>query len=76
MHEHTNLYYSSFPIPLQDLLHMLPSNETLVAAREVIDEQIDKRIQELEKEKYWDWQPTDDSGKYLYVISYTMIFTL
>lgn len=39
---------------------MLPSNETLVAAREVINEQIDKRIEELEKEKYWDWQPADD----------------
>lgn len=50
------------PIPLEDLLHMLPTNETLVATREVIDEQIDKRIDELEKEKYWDWQPTDDSS--------------
>lgn len=39
---------------------MLPSNETLVAAREVMNEQIDKRIEELEKEKYWDWQPADD----------------
>ncbi|CAO3640235.1 unnamed protein product [Mucor hiemalis] len=48
------------PIPLVDLLNMLPSNETLVAAREVINEQIDKRIDELEKEKYWDWQPADD----------------
>lgn len=57
-------FYRS-PIPLQDLLHMLPTNETLVATREVIDEQIDKRIEELEREKYWDWQPADDSsGKF------------
>lgn len=41
---------------------MLPTNQTLVAAREVIDEQIDKRIDELEREKYWDWQPSDDSS--------------
>jgi len=50
-----------FAIPLDDLLHMLPTNETLVAARNVIDEQIDKRIDELKREKYWDWQGVDDS---------------
>jgi hypothetical protein len=41
---------------------MLPTNETLVATRDVIDEQIDKRVDELQKEKYWDWQPADDSS--------------
>lgn len=41
---------------------MLPTNITLIGAREVIDEQIDKRIDGLEKEKYWDWQPSDDSS--------------
>lgn len=41
---------------------MLPTNETLVATRQVIDEQIDKRMDELEREKYWDWQPTEDSS--------------
>ncbi|CAO0795418.1 unnamed protein product [Mucor circinelloides] len=50
-----------FAIPLDDLLHMLPTNETLVAARNVVDEQIDKRIEELKREKYWDWQGGDDS---------------
>jgi len=40
---------------------MLPTNETLVAARNVVDEQIDKRIEELKREKYWDWQGGDDS---------------
>lgn len=43
---------------------MLPTNETLTTTREVIEEQLDKRMDEIEREKYWDWQPTDDeSGK-------------
>jgi adenosyl cobinamide kinase/adenosyl cobinamide phosphate guanylyltransferase len=41
---------------------MLPTNETMIATRQVIDEQIDKRIEKLEKEKYWDWQTMDDTG--------------
>lgn len=64
------MYYTcSKPIPLEDLLHMLPTNETLESTRRVIDEQLDKRMDEIEKEKYWDWQPTDDeSGKFkLYI---------
>lgn len=56
------MYFYRNPIPLEDLLHMLPTNITLIGAREVIDEQIDKRIDGLEKEKYWDWQPSDDSS--------------
>ncbi|KAI8075773.1 hypothetical protein BDF21DRAFT_423644 [Thamnidium elegans] len=46
-------------IPLEDLLHMLPTNETLESTRLIIDEQLDKRMGEVEREKYWDWQPTD-----------------
>ncbi|KAI8645850.1 hypothetical protein BD408DRAFT_43760 [Parasitella parasitica] len=40
---------------------MLPTNDTLVSTRYVIDEQIEKRIQELNQEKYWDWQGLGDS---------------
>ncbi|KAI7889472.1 uncharacterized protein EV154DRAFT_514338 [Mucor mucedo] len=64
------------PIPLEDLLHMLPTNKTLVAAREVIDEQIDKRIDELEREKYWDWQPSDESSDRSNSVPFTCNFQM
>lgn len=44
---------------MEDLLHMLPTNETMVATRQVIDEQIDKRIEKLQNEKYWDWETAE-----------------
>ncbi|KAI7897604.1 uncharacterized protein BX663DRAFT_556558 [Cokeromyces recurvatus] len=49
-----------YPLPLDELLHMLPSNDTFIIARNVINEQIDKRIEELKEERYWDWQSIDD----------------
>ncbi|KAI8984048.1 hypothetical protein BDF20DRAFT_857701 [Mycotypha africana] len=50
-------------LPLKQLLHMLPNNETFVMARNVINEQIEKRIEELKSNRIWDWQTVDDSDQ-------------
>lgn len=52
-----------YPAPFDDLLHMLPSNQSLNMTRNVLNEQLDKRIAEIKQERYWDWQATEDSGK-------------
>ncbi|KAI8983562.1 hypothetical protein BDB01DRAFT_791258 [Pilobolus umbonatus] len=50
-----------YPLPLDELLHMLPSNHTFVNTRGVLEEQIDKRIEELTHEAYWDYQSMSES---------------
>ncbi|KAI9244801.1 hypothetical protein BY458DRAFT_447597 [Sporodiniella umbellata] len=40
---------------------MLQSNGSFVTAKEVLSEQIDKRIEELENSRYLDWESSDES---------------
>ncbi|KAI9477893.1 MAG: hypothetical protein EXX96DRAFT_229516 [Benjaminiella poitrasii] len=55
---------------------MLPSNEKFTMARNVIDEQIDKRIEELKKEKYWDWQSIEEGGEHDEDLPFTCQFQM
>ncbi|CAO3677518.1 unnamed protein product [Rhizopus stolonifer] len=52
---------NGLPIPLQDLLNMLQSNESFTDSRKVLYEQMDKRIEELENSRYLDWESSDES---------------
>lgn len=45
-----------------DLLHMLPSNESMIQARSVLFEQIEQRIDELDEMAAWGSQTVDDHG--------------
>ncbi|KAG0191534.1 hypothetical protein DFQ28_011651, partial [Apophysomyces sp. BC1034] len=52
----------SVPLPLEDLLHMLPSNQSMLETNDAITEQINKRIEELEKLATWGGQQIAESG--------------
>ncbi|ORY94080.1 hypothetical protein BCR43DRAFT_495831 [Syncephalastrum racemosum] len=51
------------PTSLEDLLHMLPSNRSMVQTRAVLNEQIDKRIEELKEIAAWGAQTVDDHDR-------------
>ncbi|KAG0173222.1 hypothetical protein DFQ30_008491 [Apophysomyces sp. BC1015] len=53
----------SVPLPLEDLLHMLPSNQSMLETNDAITEQINKRIEELEKLATWGGQQIAESGE-------------
>ncbi|KAG1174625.1 hypothetical protein G6F70_004731 [Rhizopus microsporus] len=61
-----SLYLMAVPnglsIPLEDLLNMLQSNASFVDTRKILVEQIDKKIEELDKSPYWDWEVNDESA--------------
>ncbi|KAI8327169.1 hypothetical protein EDC96DRAFT_532516 [Choanephora cucurbitarum] len=51
---------SSHTIPLKDMLNMLPSNHSFIQSRRVLNEQIDKRVEEINEASYWEWQASDE----------------
>lgn len=57
-----SLFVGRLSIPLEDLLNMLQSNASFVDTRKVLVEQIDKKIEELDKSPYWDWEVNDESA--------------
>lgn len=52
MDEMINAYVTR-SISYEDLLHMLPTDESMSQTRQVILEEIDKRIEELEELASW-----------------------
>jgi LPS O-antigen subunit length determinant protein (WzzB/FepE family) len=49
-------------MPSEDLLHMLPSNSSMNQAREVLQEQLSRRMEELEELLDWAGQGSIDNG--------------
>ncbi|CAO3671160.1 unnamed protein product [Umbelopsis vinacea] len=49
------------PMPSEDLLHMLPSNSSMNQAREVLQEQLSRRMEELEELLDWAGQGSIDN---------------
>jgi hypothetical protein len=50
-------------MPLEDLLHMLPSNNTMNQGREVLQEQLSQQMEELQKVLDWSGQGYIDNGE-------------
>ncbi|KAF7728629.1 hypothetical protein EC973_005856 [Apophysomyces ossiformis] len=53
----------SVPLPLDDLLHMLPYNQSMIMAKDAINEQIDKHIDEFEKLTSWGGQQVAENNE-------------
>jgi len=51
----------------EDLLHMLPSNNSMNQAREVLQDQLSQQMEELQKVLDWSGQGYIDSGEWLKV---------
>jgi hypothetical protein len=47
----------------EDLLHMLPSNNSMNQAREVLQDQLSQQMEELQKVLDWSGQGYIDSGE-------------
>jgi hypothetical protein len=63
------LYMTAVPdgaghhIPYEDLLHMLPSNNSMNVARDVIQEQLDKELDELRGMLNWAGPASSNNGR-------------
>jgi hypothetical protein len=43
---------------------MMPNNESMVETQKVLDAEVEKRIDELNKSAYWEWQSVGEGSKW------------